>query len=96
MWSHFMHEIAKKSPTTPAVAGVYIGLDSVATGGIEISASSTQYIDFTIIKSDYRVGMSYVNGDSGFNWYVGANAAAMPNMTNNVNWSICSRCRNIK
>ena len=36
-------------PTTPSVAGVLIGMDTSAAGGIEVCASNTQYIDFTII-----------------------------------------------
>ena len=66
--------------TTPTVAGVYIGMDNAATGGIEICASNTQSIDFTIMNSEYRGKMSYVNIDSSFNWYVRANAGPTPTM----------------
>ena len=39
-----------------------------------------QYIDFTVINSDYRGRMSYMRCDSSFISYVGANAAATPYM----------------
>ena len=44
----------------PTVAGVYIGMVNSAAGGIEICSSSTQYIDFTIINSDYRGVIMYM------------------------------------
>ena len=41
-------------PTQPSVAGVYVGLDSAAAGGIEICCSNTPYIDFTTIGTDFK------------------------------------------
>ena len=58
--------------TTPSVVGVYIGMDNVAAGRIEICASSTQYMDFAIINSDYRGRVSYDYRESRFTWCVGA------------------------
>ena len=46
--------IGSGAKTTPTLVGVYIGMDSVAAGGIEICANSTQHIDFTLINSDYK------------------------------------------
>lgn len=54
-------------PTTPTVVGVYIGMGSSAAGGIEICASSIQYIDSTIINSEFQRMMSYIVSDASFN-----------------------------
>ena len=64
------------------MAGVHLCLANAAAGGIEICARSTQYINFTFVSasSDYRGRMSYINSDSSSTWYVGALAAAKPNV----------------
>ena len=41
-------------PLTPTSRGIYIGLDSVATGGIDIVTDINQYIVFTTANSDYK------------------------------------------
>ena len=55
-------------------------MDSAAAGGIEICASSMQYIDFSITNSDCRGRIGYINIESSFKWYVGAHATTTPNM----------------
>jgi hypothetical protein len=47
--------------TVPTAAGVYIGMDSSSSGGIEICSSTVQYIDFTGIDSDYNGNILYTN-----------------------------------
>ena len=39
---------------SPTVAGVYLGLDTSAVGGMEICCSSSPYIDFTTISNDFK------------------------------------------
>ena len=43
-------------PLTPTSRGVYLGLDSAITGGIEIVTDSggNQYVDFSTVNSDYK------------------------------------------
>jgi hypothetical protein len=42
-------------PLAPTAAGVYIGLDGTSSaGGIEICSSFLQYIDFTVVNSDFK------------------------------------------
>ena len=66
--------------TTPTLVGVYIGMDHSAAGGLEICASSSHYLDFAIINTDYKGKLSYINCDSSLNRYAGANATATPDM----------------
>ena len=65
----------------PTVAGVHLGLDCASAGEIEVGASSTQYIDFTVTNSDYSGRIMDINSDASLNWFDGANATATPNMT---------------
>ena len=58
-------------PLAPTAAGVYMGLDTTASAGIDICASSTQYIDSTIPNSDVKGRNIYTHTDSSFNWFVG-------------------------
>ena len=46
-------------PSSHSSRGVFIGLDSVATGGIDIVADSNQYIDFTTTNNDFRGRVAY-------------------------------------
>ena len=64
--------------TAPTTAGVYIGLDTSAAGGIEICAGSLQYIDFTVPTptTDYRGRMMYNNTENAFAWSVGGSGTA--------------------
>ena len=39
-------------PSSHSSRGVFIGLDSVATGGIDIVSDGNQYIDFTTLNND--------------------------------------------
>ena len=66
--------------TSPTVAGVHLGMDSSSARGIDICASSTQYIHFTVINADYKGRMSYISSESSFNCSLGANNGATPNM----------------
>ena len=61
-------------PTTATVAGVYIGLDNAAAGGMEICSSASQYIDFASTNIDYKGRMLY-NSDT-VSCCVGRSAAA--------------------
>ena len=58
-------------PTQPSAAGVYVGLDSAAAGGMEICCSALPYIDFAAINSDFRGRLIYTHSDNCFNWQVG-------------------------
>ena len=58
-------------PTDP---GVYIGLDSTSAGGIEICASSLQYIDFTIPLTDYKGRILYGSGSNEFKFAVASSS----------------------
>ena len=62
------------------MAGVYLGMDSAATGGIEICSSAAQYNQFTGTSSDYSGRINYISNDSSFKCYVGANPTATPNL----------------
>ena len=65
-------------PTQPSAAGVYVGLDSAAAGGMEICCSASPYIDFTTINSDFRGMLIYTHCDNSFNWQVsGTTTVAM-------------------
>ena len=69
-------------PTTPTVVGVHIGLDYSAVGGIEICASSTQYIDYSQVLIPIINGrMQYIRCNSSLILTVGAHATPTPNMT---------------
>ena len=58
-------------PTKPSAAGVYLGLDSSAAGGMEICCSTSRYIDFTTIGTDFKGRLIYAHVDHSFNWQVG-------------------------
>ena len=77
--------------TTPTVVGVYIGMDTLAVGGIELCASSTSYIDFTMTSSDYRGRMLDNISEASFKWLVGASSGATPNIKLLPKWSSCKR-----
>ena len=61
-------------PTSSTTASVYIGLDNAAAGGIEICCSSSPYIDFTNIGTDFKGRMIYGHADNSFSWQVGGTA----------------------
>ena len=56
---------------SPTAAGVYLGLDTSAAGGMEICCSSSPYIDFTTISNDFKGRIIYNHGDNSFNWQLG-------------------------
>ena len=58
-------------PTQPSAAGVYLGLDSSAAGGMEICCSTLRYIDFTTIGTDFKGRFIYAHADHSSNWQVG-------------------------
>ena len=43
-------------PTAPSVAGVYIGMDTTAAGGIETCSGSVHYIDF---KNTFKIKLRF-------------------------------------
>ena len=67
-----MHWIRFKA--NPSAAGVYVGLDTSAAGGKEICCSSSPYIDFTTIGTDFKGRLIYTRSDNSFNWQVGGTA----------------------
>ena len=65
-------------PTQPSVAGVYVGLDISAAGGMEICCSNLPYIDFTTVGTDFKARSIYAHADNSFNWQVaGTTTTAM-------------------
>ena len=71
-------------PLTPTSRGVYIGLDSIATGGIEIVTDTNQYIDFTTINSDYKGRITYSSTNNDFKMHVNGNASASLTLNNST------------
>ncbi|MFM7988139.1 MAG: hypothetical protein ACKPKO_53385, partial [Candidatus Fonsibacter sp.] len=67
---------AASKPFTPPVAGVFMGLDSGSTAaGIEICASSLQYIDFTSPNVDYKGRIIY-GWSNDFRFQINSDATA--------------------
>ena len=62
---------SSKKPTVPSPAGVYIGLDNAAPGGINLCVSSSTYIDFTNIHNDVKGRMIYGHTANSLRWQVG-------------------------
>ena len=66
-------------PTAPTVAGLNVGMDAMAGGGINIWSTQVQYIDFIAPCSDYRGRMLYEYivslATDEFRWYVAANGS---------------------
>ena len=60
----------KWETSTPKSRGVYLGLDSTASGGIEICTDMNQYIDFTTMSNDYRGRINYNTTNNDFKMYV--------------------------
>ena len=71
-------------PLTPTSRGVYFGLDSIATGGIEIVTDTNQYIDFTTINSDYKGRITYSSTNNDFKMHVNGNASASLALNNST------------
>ena len=65
--------------STPTRRGVYMGLDSTASGGIEICTDMNQYIDFTTMSNDYRGRINYITTNNDLKMYV--NGSATPSLT---------------
>ena len=61
----------------PSLAGVYVGLDSAAAGGMEICCSFSPYIDFTTISNDFKGRIIYTHNDNSFYFQVGGTTVAM-------------------
>ena len=56
---------------SPTAAGVYLGLDTSAAGGMEICCSSSPYVDFKTISNDFKGMIIYSHGDNSFHWQLG-------------------------
>ena len=70
-------------PTAPTVAGLNVGMDAMAGGGVNIWSTQVQYFDFIAPCSDYRGRMLYEYivslATDEFRWYVAANGS-IPHM----------------
>ena len=66
-------------PTAPTVAGLNVGMDAMAGGGVNIWSTQVQYFDFIALCSDYRGRMLYEYivslATDEFRWYVAANGS---------------------
>ncbi|MFM7979770.1 MAG: hypothetical protein ACKPKO_10680, partial [Candidatus Fonsibacter sp.] len=63
-------------PTIPAVAGVYIGMESTTLASIEICASQFQYIDFTSPRVDFKGRIIYGIGPNDFQFLINSSSTA--------------------
>ena len=72
--AQYLAQVEITKPTAPSVAGVYIGLDNAAAGGINICSSTSQYIDFASTGIDFKGRMLY-NNDT-FSWFVALSSTA--------------------
>ena len=64
-------------PTVPSTAGVYIGLDNAAAGGMKFCVRTSAYIDFTNIHNDVKRRMIYGHTDNSLRWQVGGSGTVI-------------------
>ena len=67
-----------------------MGLDSVATGGMEIVADTNQYIDFTTTNTDYKGRITYNTTANVLRMHVNSNTTAscvLDSTSLVVNWT---------